>query len=273
MIVQRVFILLFLLLEINVFANEYPLEKLYRESQTKFQKKDYQAALGELQTYLEQSKSKSYKKERLLWVIDQVGFIYLRIQKDSNAAIKFFEKTSKDPRLDEAQQDDLTEWLAAAREWHKFRDTKPDLSVDEIFEKGRYYFNEGKKRSQYVADNSGNAHFHIAATYLSPFIIHHDEDSRVPQALLMMGTIRTHIHHDHHYMSENFYFKEVIRRKPHSKIAWQAYLGLEEHIRFGYSGSGGDNTPPSVKKMLEEFKKLAKPKKIAKNIDSTAVIK
>ena len=265
MTISKFLVISVMVLAVSAPATTYPLEELYRQSQIDFHRKDYQKALPELQSYIEQSESKSYTRERLLWVMDQVGFIFLRVRKDSVAAIQFFEKISKDKRLDEAQQDNVSEWLAAAREWHKSGAAgKSELTVDQLYSKGQQYFTEGRKRSKYPADNSGNAHFHIAATYLLPFIIHHDHDTRMPEALIMMGTIRTHIQNDLDYLSENFYFKEAIRRKPHSKIAMEAYRGLEEHVRFGYSGSGGDNTPSSVVAMLRNYKKLAEPLKVAK---------
>jgi len=75
----------------------------------------------------------------------------------------------------------------------------------------------------------------------------------------MMGKIRRHITLDPEYWTENFYRKEVIRRFPHTTIAQQAYQALEESVHFGYSGSGGDATPPSMGRMLKEYKSLADP--------------
>ena len=56
-----------------------------------------------------------------------------------------------------------------------------------------------------------------------------------------------------------FYLKEVIRRFPHTTISQQAYQALEESVHFGYSGSGGDTTPPSMVRMLKEYKGLSDP--------------
>lgn len=39
----------------------------------------------------------------------------------------------------------------------------------------------------------------------------------------------------------------------------EAYKKLEEDIELGYTGSSGNNTPPSIKRMLQSYKKLAEP--------------
>ena len=44
------------------------------------------------------------------------------------------------------------------------------------------------------------------------------------------------------------------------QLAWKK---LNEDVHTGYTGSGGDSTPPSVKQMLSVYKEMAykKPKK------------
>ena len=65
----------------------------------------------------------------------------------------------------------------------------------------------------------------------------------------------------HGKIGENFYFKEIIRRFPHTVIAKKAWVALNEEVHMGYTGSQGDFTPPSIKRALKQLEKLSEPKK------------
>src|SRR6185437_5128722 len=55
------------------------------------------------------------------------------------------------------------------------------------------------------------------------------------------------------------YFEACVRKMPHSEIAHQCYVRLEEGIYFGYTGSAGTDVPEDVRKTLRELRRLAAP--------------
>lgn len=239
-----------------------PLDSLYHQAQRQFHRRNYRRALPLLLSYVEKSKTQRHRRERLIGVIDQIGRIYLRERKDPDEAIAFFMKLSKSKRLNDAEYHVLEEWLAGANEWKRYRDFPEDVkSVDALFERGQLFFRKGLSKQKFRGDDTGDAHFNIAACYLVPFIINFDKDPRIGEALFMMGVVRHNSWEDTEYWSENFYLREVIRRFPHTPLAEKAFKMLDSDVHFGYSGSSGDHTPKSLLRMLEQFKRLAEPQK------------
>ncbi len=242
----------------NVTAED--LDNFYDTAQARFHDKHYDEALAFFKLYLEQSRGEQTDHPRIIWSIDQIGRIYLREQRNPDAAIQFFKSLQDDPRLSEAEHDDIDGWIAAAEDWKsvgKFPEITGDANKQ--YQLGERFFKSGMRKLKYPLDNAGNADFSIAQSYLLHFIIDNDTDNRIGEALYMMGEIRRRLWNDKDYWAENFYFKEVIRRFPHTELAWKAYQSLEDGVHFGYSGSGGDRTPPSVLKMLKNYKALASP--------------
>lgn len=237
-----------------------PLDEFYHQAQREFMRANYPAALEYMERFIERSKADKISSEKLVIMIDKVGFIYLRVRHDPVKAIAFFKKIEKDLAFSEEVSNVIEEWLGAAIEWQQFGTLPEEVKdSDKLFALGKSYFDKGSAKLRYPMDTAGNANFHIAASYLIPFIAHYDSHARIAEALLMMGNIRRHITLDPEYWTENFYLKEVIRRFPHSDVAQQAYQAFEESVRFGYSGSAGDSTPPSMIRMLEEYRMLAEP--------------
>ena len=231
------------------------LELLYRDAQREFHRRNYVGALPLFEKYLKEGRSGLNQEERLFWVIDQIGYIHLRVKKDPEAATAFLKKYDGDSRLNDAQQDSISEWIAAAKDWQKekLRPSKVK-GADTLYRLGARYFKKGIGRKAFDMDNKGNADLSIAESYLRPFIINHDKDKRIGEALLMMGRIRLNLRTDSDYWAENYYLKEVIRRYPRSKIAQRAWRKLNEDTRIGYTGSSGDNTPPSILRMMERHR-------------------
>lgn len=235
------------------------LNETYRKSQREFNRKNYKKALPLLEKYLELSKIEEHKRERLFWVIDQIGRIHLRVNRNPDMAIQFFEKMIlNDDRLSEAEEDDIGAWISAAKDWKKYGISNPKkLSSNKLYSEGKKYYKLGEAKLNYPADDVGNAFFSIATTYLVPFIVNYDKSPKIGEALLMMGKIRHHLRTDPEYWNDNYYLKEVIRRFPRTKLARKAWKLLDLDVRVGYTGSSGDHTPDGLVKMLDRYKKLA----------------
>lgn len=235
--------------------------ELYLEAQRQFARKNYELALPLLKQYIESTNEENAKPLRLLNAIDQVGSIYLRITQDPDAALGFFKSFYNDKRLSDAELDAVEEWIGAATDWKRFGKMPTEIqSADQLYLLGLQYYNKGLEKLKFPMDKAGNADFHIAATYLVPFLVNFDTDERIGESLFYMGSIRRHVIIDNLYWTENYYLKETIRRFPHTPLAVKAWELLEEDVHFAYSGSEGEFTPLSVKQMLQQYQKLALPK-------------
>lgn len=237
------------------------LDTIYHQAQREFRRANYPVALKLMEQYIEVSKREKITPNNLIILIDKIGFIYLRVHHNPDKAIAFFKRIEKELSFADELDSVIEEWLGAAIEWKQFGTFPGSVKdPDELYSLGKNYFNKGSSQLRYTMDKSGNANFHIAASYLIPLIANFDNHPQIAQALLMMGKIRRHIILDSNYWTENYYLKEVIRRFPHTEVAQKAYKSLEESVHFGYTGSGGDTTPQSMTKMLRDYKTLAYPK-------------
>lgn len=246
----------------SVNTTQFKLDSLYRSGQREFRIGNYQKARPLLEKYLELSKTTKYKRERLFWVIDQIGRIYLKADRNPDGAIKFFENLIKnDSRLSDDEEDDIAAWIAAAKDWKKLGiKSASKMPADQLYKVGQRFYKKGLKKQQFPADSSGDADFVIASTYLIPFIIGNDSSPNIGEALYTMGHIRIILRNDPEYWNENYYLKEAIRRFPQTKLAQRSWNLMEISVRSGYSGSSGDNTPPTMLAMLKRYRQLAFPK-------------
>lgn len=243
---------------------ELSLDDLYQKAQSFYFKKDYAQSIPLLRQYLQKVPPGKQRESEFFWVVDQLGTYFLRIKKDPAAAIQFFKKYVNDSRLNDAQQDSLSEWITAAQEWKTTLNATPKKGMrpNSLYENGRKFFLKAEAASKKVVDDSsGSASYSISASYLGPFIMENDGHPSVGEALFMMGKIRSRLWTDTSYWSKNFYLKEVIRRFPNTPLSWKAWKTLEEDVYQGYSGSSGVNVPPSMVRMLERYRKSAEPKK------------
>lgn len=236
----------------------------YREAQREYRRKNYLQSIELFEEFIEENKARKNKiiKKRVLWAIDLVSRIYLRVYKDPARAINFLEKVQRNVVLNDAEGDIILEWISVSKEWRNHGILPKKIkNKEELFELGEKYYLQGMEKIEFPADDSGNADFYIAATYLVPYVYNYDDSKNIGKALFMLGNIRFRSWNDYEYWTENFYLKEVIRRYPGSKLAKRAYKALASGVKAGYTGSGGDLTPPSQLRMLKVFKKLANPKK------------
>jgi tetratricopeptide (TPR) repeat protein len=264
--IKTILILLFLILAPVVFSKSTSLHSAHEDKLRLLEKAKLETNRGAydeaLKLLIEYRKaSVQNKKDPLIsfYVIESIGRIYLRVKQDPDAAIKFFSEALNDPNLPEVKFDIIRSWLGRSKEWKELNVFPKNIKdPNKLFELGKKYYEQGIKSQKYTMDLSASADFSLAANYLVPFTIHYDKDSRLGEALYMMGEIRRRSWHDNGYWSENFYLMEVIRRYPNSDLAAKAYLALDEDVHFGYTGSSGDHTPESWLELLKEFELLSR---------------
>jgi len=234
--------------------------QLYHQGQMFYLKKNYQKALPIFLNFINSTRDDLANRKQLLNAIDQVSRIYLREYKDPEKVIIFLQGFDHDNRLNDAERDVISEWISVSRAWKKSGKMSHSIkSGSELYRLGAKYYKEGMKKLRYPEDDSGNANFQIAATYLIPYIYNFSNGKNIGSALFMMGNIHYRSWVDREYWTDNFYLKEAIRRFPHTALSRKSYMALKESIHFAYSGSSGDYTPPSQLAMLKEMKRLALP--------------
>jgi hypothetical protein len=234
-------------------------EKTLDQAREKFYKQDFSLASEILENYLKTSAGRPDEELNHFIAISTIGSIYLRHKKDPASLIRLFETLDKNLRLSEMEQDILSAWVGATKEWiDDERTQKKNFGPDELFSLGKKYFKRGQDKSKFLADKTGFADFQIAATYFIPFMRKHDSDPRIQEVLLYLGEIRMRSWPDNKYWSENHYLSEAIRRHPSSEFGKKAFKLLKDDVTFGYSGSGGTHVPVSWVALLNEFEKLTK---------------
>ena len=243
--------------------------ELYEKGQKEFTKAHFDKASDLFEEFVMANKGKmnDETKKRVFWSIDMIMRIQLRVNKSPKKAILFLEKINKSFQLNDSDFDTIQEWLAVAKEWQGMGKIPKNISSEQqLYDLGKKFYDRGHKKSSAATGKSGNADLYIAATYLIPFVYNFNNSKNIGEVLYMLGTIRKKSWNDYDYWSENFYLKEVIQRFPHTDLAKKSYTVLEEGIRFGYTGSGGDFTPPSQIEMLKVYKQLAGAEKLKKPI-------
>jgi hypothetical protein len=236
-----------------------PPESLLAKSQEQFQREDHDGALATLQRYFSKLKNVPRQKTKLrFFALAAMGRIYLQYKHDPKGAITWFERIRHDQVLNEAEQDIVGGWIAAAKDWIALGKFPSDTSTEsELFETGKRYYEAGLKKQKYTMDQAGTADFSIAQSFLIPFLVHFDKSKNGAEALFMMGDMRRRLWSDTRFWSENHYLLETIRRFPNTPLAVRAYDALKEDVEFAYSGSAGTQVPKSWENLLGVLDRLA----------------
>jgi len=252
----------FFILSTNCYSKKnFPHEELYQSAQNNFHDKKYNDALEKFNKYLELTKNSKHAKKRIFWAIDYISRIHLRIKADPESAIKLFDEFEKDKRLNDEQFDIIQEWKEVTKDWKKNRKTLIVGNEDQLFNLGKKYFENGNKKSKGTNYRRSDMDYTLSKNYLLKYYFEYPEGKHIAETLYLLGVIKYRHLADRVYWSENYYLKELINRFPHSDFSWKAWEKLNEDTLMGYTGSGGDNTPPEIKKMLLRYKVLAKPAK------------
>lgn len=261
-IIQLILTILLLSTSLQAAPKAENIDQLADESQKLFYRGDYDASLEKLQKYFAQLEGLSGEKVKLrFFAIVAMGRIYLQHKQDPKGAIEWFKKFKKSQSLTDAEKDIIEGWNAAAKDWIKLgKFPKSTKNEKDLFEIGKKYYDAGIKKQKYPMDPAGTADFSIASSYLVPLLVHYDKNANLGEALFMMGDMRRRLWESNEYWSENYYLTEAIRRFPKTPTAKKAYEALNDDIRFGYSGSGGEHTPRSWVILLDELKKLSEGK-------------
>jgi tetratricopeptide (TPR) repeat protein len=239
----------------------------YELGQREFSRKNFSKSNKIFEKFIVDNKLSKDKETRskILWAVDLVVRTHLQTFKDPDSALKFLNKVDGLLKLNDAEDDIIQEWISVTKEWKKLGKLPKNIKEkEELFKLGESFYLAAKNKKNRENTKAGKIEFYIASTYLVPYVYNFDDSKNIGKALLMLGNIRLRSWNDYDYWSENFYLKEVIRRFPHTALAKEAYTSLESGIRIGYTGSGGDFTPPSQLKMLKFYKKFSEPKKHTK---------
>lgn len=233
-------------------------DRLYQSALSALEARDHAKALSALESYLDFTRSRAHRPERVFWAIDQAGYLYLGVKRDPAGAIAFFGRMRDDERLSELDRGALEEWIAVAEAWkqevaHASTGIKDAKS---LFERGKRFFDSGTKKNESGIPAFAQADFHVADGYLRRFAILHDAHPQIGEALYMLGAIRAHSRPDEGRWSDNFYLKEVIRRFPHTELAERSFDLLRVEATRAYPPKA---LPAELVESLDRYQRLAHP--------------
>ncbi|MFT6631287.1 MAG: outer membrane protein assembly factor BamD (BamD/ComL family) [Bacteriovoracaceae bacterium] len=238
---------------------------VYRKAQREFMKKNYVVAINNFQKFILDNKTSKDTaiKKKMFWSIDLIMRAHLKNRQNPDEAIKYLSNILKVIKFSEVEKDSIQEWISVIKDWKKQNKFSKNIRDKEtLFELGDKYFQSGMEKISSPGDDTGNADFYIAASYLTPYVYNFDDSKNIGRALFMLGNIRFRSWTDYEYWSENFYLKEVIRRYPHSDLAKKAFVSLEKGTQSSYSVLSGNKIPVEQLKMLEVFRKLSETEKM-----------
>ncbi len=231
---------------------------LYEKARAALERRDHSEALVLLEQYLDFTRTRAHRAERVFWAIDQAAYLHLGVKRDPAGAIAFFGRLRDDPRLSEIDRGALEEWIAVAEAWKRelAQASSPLVDAKALFERGKRFFDSGRKKSETGIVAFATADFHVADGYLRRFAILHDDHPQIGHVLYMLGAIRAYSRTDETHWNDNFYLKEAIRRFPHTEIAQRAYDLLRVEATRAYPPKG---LPEELVEALGSYQDLARP--------------
>lgn len=230
--------------------------KSYKNAERAYERRDFAMALSQYHSFLKLAETLPHRDERVIRAIDHIGRIYISIRHEPMLAVRLLERFVDHPGLNEAENEELHEWIEIARQRVEAKDP-PDKITNpgELFRRGKMHFSEALKGE---GSRSGKKHFELSESYLLAFIDRFENHGFVPEAYYMLGVIDKNIITQNKW-AEHFYLKEAIRKAPHTQTAKKAYELLYKEIHSEYTKDGADQIPASIEKTLLELEPLAKP--------------
>ncbi len=233
----------------------------FRQARLDYSQRNYAQSLSELKKFinlnLNDQKLFDQHQTQLLQAINWMGEILLIHLENSEQLIENFNLYQNiSLENDDAFKETLDEWLSVVSERKSFALEKPKAyDENKLLKEAMKYYQLGVSKQNYRTDPQGHAYLSVAEQYLMYFIIKHDQHPQIATALLTMGQIKSRKLDPQSRWSENFYFKEVIRRFPHSNYSLNAYQHMHEDIIQSFGGE--DNLPSSIIQMLRFYKQIA----------------
>lgn len=233
------------------------LQVLITKANSYYEFGDYSKALSYYNKYLSEYEEHGGGGQ-FIAVANKVGNILLTAQKNPTEAALLFGSLTNYSNFNDEELNTINEWQEAANHLKEVYKKDNIQTKQELFKNGSKYYSLGLKLEK-EKKKQALSYFEDARKNLEAFIIKND-DTRNAEALFLLGnTYRKMKVSEQSILLSSFYLKEVIRRFPHSKMAWKSWNVLRDDTHFYNSGSSGDNTPKSILNMLAEYKKKARP--------------
>jgi hypothetical protein len=232
--------------------------ELYLQAEQALADGHHDRAIVLFRNYLDFTRSRAHRPERVFWAIDRVAWLQLGVKRDPDAALAFFEEIRSDPRLTEIDRGAISEWISVAREWKQeiAQAGSGPREAGVLLDRGRRYYESGLEKLKVGVAYFASADFGISSGYLRRFALLHHDHPRIGDVLFMLGAIRYHMRADEPGWSDNFYLKESIRRFPHSPLAVRSFDLLRREAGRVYKPA---QLPPELAESLGIYEELARP--------------
>ena len=230
---------------------------LYQSARSALESRDHARALTLLEQYLDLTRTRAHRPERIFWAIDQAGYLHLGVERDPAQAIAFFTRMRDDPRLTDLDRGAIRDWIEVAESWKQER-AHASTPIDDaaaLYQRGKRFFESGQKKAETGIMAFAHADYHVADGYLRRFALLHDKSPRIGEVLYMLGAMRAWSRPDEAQWTDNFYLKEVIRRFPHTELAEEAHALLRLEATRAFPPKG---IPDELSESLGVYEGLAR---------------
>lgn len=183
---------------------------------------------------------------------------YARVKRDPKGGAARLKRVLRNKKLPEYLQDNIKAWIAAFDKWGKqpkfdvanANDAKIKKLIKTVLAP------ELGSNSWQKADNPKVVTYLRISGILFQYLQSHPKSQLTPEILLALAQAERRVNPNFFYSLADAYLKECIKKFPKSSPAKKCYQEYEDHVTMGYSGSGGINIPPDVKKELDSLKAM-----------------
>ncbi len=211
----------------------------------------------ESEKYLTLSLERALNESRsheLLTSLRRIISIHTKIKFDYKRSKDFVDKYNKDPRVTGFAKESLKEWSSSLDKWKNFKPAQV-TSVDSFIKRYLTPLEEIKEQKG-LGDN--DISLLIASGVLSKYLHDHPKSSSAAQILYWLSVAERRLSNTYFFTISDLYLKDCIKLYPKTSYAKKCYGLYEDNLKFGFTGSSGQDIPPEETVELSRLRKLLK---------------
>lgn len=190
--------------------------------------------------------------------------IIVRVKNDPKAANAWISRIQAHSALPASVKTSLNRWKKSIREWQQEKAPSKIKTPLEVIARAESMIKTAQSRQEFPLDHSQDITYFRAARLLHEFLETYGPRHELGAKALYLAGIASEATRDMNFWTlHETYYEQCIRTIPHTAQAKLCFDRLKESITLGYSGSGGIRIPPDIALRLENFRKMAAPKKDA----------
>jgi cytochrome c553 len=184
--------------------------------------------------------------------------IAVRVKQDPALASQVLDRVMDLKEIPPLFRENIPVWKKSLDQW-KAEGPKHFETEEDWYREAVRLDKAAQVTRQFLYDHAGDVLYLRASLAAHEMLTRFPHGKYVGEALLLAGTSYEFLDDELTSPLPERYFEACIRRVPHTDIAHQCYLRLEESIYFGYTGSSGTSIPERQRELLAVLAKLAIP--------------